>query len=171
MAKKEAIRQAMLKPQPPEIMASLAAGRLPKRTFTKCYVCGERLFALGLCSNHYQRVSKRGAINVHKPIGDKSGKHNPKWRGGVIHDKCKNRVLIYAPNHPNPSTYGTHVYRYRLVAEQMLGRFLRKGEIVHHKNGITNDDRPENLEVMTQSKHIKMHLPEMLKMQKEKRRL
>ena len=79
------------------------------------------------------------------------GEGNGRWKGGMTVRK-DGRVMLHAPNHPHKS-HGNYVYRYRLVMEECLGRFLEPYEVVHHINGIVNDDRPENLEVMHQIAH------------------
>jgi hypothetical protein len=66
------------------------------------------------------------------------------WTGGRIVDK-QGYVLLKV-DHPHANASG-YVREHRLVMEQVLGRLLLPEEVVHHKNGVNSDNRPENLEV------------------------
>ncbi len=44
-----------------------------------------------------------------------------------------------------------------VIMERHIGRKLRKGEVVHHINGIKTDNRIENLQLMTSSEHSRLH--------------
>ena len=83
------------------------------------------------------------------------GAGNPNWkRGSYI--RLDGYKAVYAPHHPSIKTK-RYVLEHRLVMEKHLGRYLRKDEIVHHKNGIKTDNRIENLELTNISEHMKGH--------------
>lgn len=53
-------------------------------------------------------------------------------------------------------TYGRHTHR--VVAEQMLGRPLKSGEVVHHIDGNHRNNNPNNLRVFkSQKEHAAFH--------------
>jgi hypothetical protein len=48
-------------------------------------------------------------------------------------------------------------HMHRVVAEQKIGRKLLAGEIVHHVDGVKWNNHPDNLLVMTQAEHARIH--------------
>ena len=56
--------------------------------------------------------------------------------------------MIWAPGHPRTGK-GQYVFEHIIVMEQILGRYLLPAESVHHRNGVREDNRPENLELWT----------------------
>lgn len=63
-------------------------------------------------------------------------------------------VVVYYPKHPDAGGRRM-VLEHRLVMEQTLGRRLRKDEQVNHINHVRDDNRPENLQVISASAHAR----------------
>jgi hypothetical protein len=89
------------------------------------------------------------------------GKRSYAWKGGIIRDRV-GYIHIWNPDHPNASKTGRGSYRggkggyvlaHRLIMADYLGRPLGKNESVHHINGIKDDNRIENLELMQKRVH------------------
>ena len=84
------------------------------------------------------------------------GKRSGNWRGGRLVD-VRGYVLIFCPTHPHAQHKG-YVQEHRLVMEAHLGRTLLPTEIVHHINGIKDDNRIENLMLFADSaSHTRHH--------------
>lgn len=88
---------------------------------------------------------------------------------GVFHKKTKygghrkkrhdGYISVYCPSHPNATKDG-YVMEHILVMEEHIKRHLRPEEVVHHINRIRDDNRIENLQLMTFKEHAGLHMRE-----------
>lgn len=85
----------------------------------------------------------------------RSGFQSASWKGGRKKNK-KGHVLVLRKGHPMADKMG-YVMEHRLIMSEHLGRLLEKDEVVHHINGIKDDNRIENLCVMSNAEHTRLH--------------
>src|SRR6266508_2912001 len=90
-----------------------------------------------LCAKHYQRARR----------GDPLTPRRERGQGTLI----AGYAYISSPGHPNARKHSDYVAVHRLIMEQVLGRYLLPEENVHHRNGVRDDNRPENLELWSSS--------------------
>lgn len=120
-------------------------GRITKRSKAKveCLAvgCNDYSHCLGYCRIHYQRFKKHGDPFVVKNIVVRRSGEGKEWHSSPV-----GYIVRYEPTNQNAGPNG-QVYQHRHVMSQIIGRPLRKGENVHHKNGNRKDNSPENLEL------------------------
>ena len=85
--------------------------------------------------------------------------------GGHSKQRSDGYISIYFPTHPHSSKDG-YVMEHILIMEKAIGRLLEDDEVVHHRNHIRDDNRIENLQLMTFKEHARFHMKERWKEKK-----
>ena len=83
------------------------------------------------------------------------GEKNSSWKGGRKISP-QGYVLIMKKGYESSDCMG-YIFEHRYIAEQVMGRYLNKNEVVHHINGDKKDNKIENLKVMTNGEHTILH--------------
>ena len=97
--------------------------------------------------------------NMSKNLSELNRKLNPTRMTFGVREKLRNKRLNTGKGKSYAKLYGRH--EHRVVAERMLGRKLKKGEIVHHIDGNKRNNVEDNLIVLpSQSEHAKLHMRE-----------
>lgn len=92
----------------------------------------------------------------HPHLSDYNRRHNAERMTPEVREKLSRAKTDTGSKDTYRKQHGRH--EHRVVAEQILGRPLRKGEVVHHINRDKRDNRPENLMIFaSQAEHAKWH--------------
>lgn len=80
-----------------------------------------------------------------KEVRSRRGENSRRWQGGRVKIRS-GYIKIFMSEHPRADKAG-YVLEHILVMGNHLGREIEREEKVHHKNGVKDDNRIENLEL------------------------
>lgn len=123
----------------------------------KCLECKKRF----LPKRPEQVYCTKSCASVKKGKMRQGQKTGPRknWEYAEQIDK-NGYVKCYGRLHPYSN--GRHMIpKHVIVMELSIGRKIKSTEVVHHKNGNRQDNKLENLELMTRSMHSKLHGPKL----------
>ncbi len=114
----------------------------------ECIVCENKFTQKRANNTEYCSINckKLGVFRKFKGLVIKGSKKHIKGSGYITNSGYK----IISMKHPNATKRG-QVLEHIVIMSKHIGRPLKKGETVHHINGIRHDNRIENLELWSHS--------------------
>lgn len=129
-----------------------------KYMILKCEVCGKTFERLRCTEMNHMFCSWECSQSFRKNnFSELAKKLNPTRMTEEIKFKLRQVRLGKGEGKAYAKTFGRHTHR--VVAEEMLGRPLLEGEVVHHIDGNKRNNHPLNLMIFkTQAEHATWHL-------------
>lgn len=122
-------------------------GHTPHPNWKKVWIKPRKKVSCPICKGVFKVRITSNQLTCSKICGDKLAGEKRSGRG----------VGRSENNKYYRSTRKDRKYIHRKIMEEFLGRELLTSEQIHHKNGNKKDNRIENLELMTNSEHQKLH--------------
>lgn len=120
---------------------------------TKCDFCGK---PISMPQSRFRR-SKEHFCCIQCHMQKMNAELNPTRMTPDVRRKLREAHLGSGEGQGYTKIYGKAAHR--VMAEQMLGRALLPGEVVHHIDGNKQNNDPENLYVFaSQAEHAKWHM-------------
>ena len=125
-----------------------------------CLWCGE-LFVLDSCQR--EKVRRMKAVGFACSLEHQNAWHRSSFNAEIgrrsaakISATKRAQAVAEGRNKGYVKLHGRH--EHRVVAEIKHGRRLSSGEIVHHRDENPRNNHPDNLEIMTQAEHARLHM-------------
>lgn len=114
--------------------------------FINCEYCKKSFYIPKGLIGAKRWCSRNCYVKSTKTRPEISGEKSYQWKGGTRKHSA-GYIRCIARNHPFAMDK-KYVFQHRLVMEKHLGRYLRPEEKIHHRNGLKDDNRLENLEIV-----------------------
>jgi hypothetical protein len=121
-----------------------------KKGIRQARIC---IYCKNKVKEYYYKGRFKGYLKTcinHVGYGNK-GKLNHSWKGGKRIDQ--GYVYLLDKNKSHEKGLSRYTGEHILVAENKYGRKIKKDELVHHLNGVRDDNRPQNLVIIKKKGH------------------
>jgi len=141
------------RPLPPEELKELYCGQeLSLHQIAQIFNVSDRTVASHLRDAGVEVRDMRTAMLIARKHNRWSSiaERNAMWRGGKYRDRT-GYIYVYAPEHPRARH--NYVFEHIIIWEKEHQKPLPKGWVIHHLNGVKDDNRIENLIALPSKKH------------------